>query len=521
MIDDAPSLVGRVLMNRLELVELLGSGSMGQVYKANHLALDKPVAIKVMRTLAAPTAGQVRRFRAEAQASSRIDHPNSVQILDFGEDPTDRMLYIVMEFLVTAAAAKAAVLGALLKHERHLEEVRACRMMMQILAALAAAHDRGIIHRDVKPGNIMLVTKTGDDGIIPEFVKVCDFGIAKLLKPDEDEEPITMHGVALGTPAFAAPEQLMGHEVDGRADVYACGILLYCMLAGRRPFRGEAMEVAMKQISKEAEPIETVRASIDPRVAHVVRRAMAKRPGDRFQDARQMRNALKPLLGMIPNAVTTASWLSAAPTPQRWNPPTGSIPPQVPGHGPPMPQPPPYGSAPPGYPNQPGFGGNLNEPTPSLGLPIPNLPNLTPQTFSQREHTIPPPPPHPHHVRPRHHIDRAVPPLPGLRHNPPPSAVPPGQPVPYRMPPTPRPMSAEATHPPPMAAYPPPEYFAAPPTVPGQPPASLPPPRRPTSGTPPPPLPPRFPPGYGPPANPTTAPAPPPPPLPDDSGTEG
>jgi len=307
-----------VIHDRLELVELLGSGSMGQVYRANHRTLQKSVAIKVMRPEVPPTEEQVLRFEAEARSTSRIDHPNCVQILDFGRDGADQLLYIAMEFL------DGEPLSKLIKRDRQLDPARATRIMLQALAALAAAHDQNIVHRDVKPTNVMLVSKTGDDGVLPEYVKVCDFGIAKLLKSEGDTPPLTMQGVSLGTPAYSAPEQIMGMPVDGRADLYACGVVMYLMLTGRRPFTGEVMEVAMKQVSEAPAPIASLRPGLDPGLIAIVERAMAKRAEERFADAREMRNALKPFLGASRESNSTS--IPSIPLPY---PAESTVPPQV------------------------------------------------------------------------------------------------------------------------------------------------------------------------------------------------
>lgn len=283
------SLVGRTIAGKLELQELLGQGSMGQVYRAQHTALNKPIAIKVMRPEMKPTEEQLARFRAEAQASSRLDHPNTVQVLDFGEDGDDKLLYIAMEFLLGEELSRP------LQRDGQFEIPRACTIARQILAALSAAHDSGIVHRDIKPGNIMLVQKTTDEGDTIESVKVCDFGIAKLLIAEEGVEPLTMEGVSLGTPAYAAPEQILGQPIDGRADLYATGVILYTMLAGQRPFDADSpMAMAMKHIKQPPPPLEDIRPELSPQLCSIVIKAMAKKPEERFENARQMRDALKP-----------------------------------------------------------------------------------------------------------------------------------------------------------------------------------------------------------------------------------
>ena len=262
---------------------------MGQVYRAQHTSLNKPIAIKVMRPEMKPTQEQLARFRAEAQASSRLDHPNTVQILDFGEDGEDKLLYIAMEFLSGEELTRP------LKRDGQFEIERACTITRQVLAALSAAHDSGIVHRDIKPGNIMLVSRTNDDGKTLESVKVCDFGIAKLLVAEEGVAPLTMEGVSLGTPAYAAPEQILGQAIDGRADLYATGVILYTMLAGKRPFDADSpMAMAMKHIKQAPPPLEEIRPELSSELCNIVIKAMSKKPEERFENAREMRDALKP-----------------------------------------------------------------------------------------------------------------------------------------------------------------------------------------------------------------------------------
>lgn len=443
MASPASNLVGRVIHDRLELTELLGAGSMGQVYKATHRALQKSVAIKVMRPEMPPTGSQIARFEAEAKATSSIDHPNSVQILDFGRDGEDQLLYIAMEFL------DGEPLSRLIKRESQLEPSRAVRIILQTLAALAAAHDQKIVHRDVKPTNIMLVTKTGDDGAVPEFVKVCDFGIAKLLHGDHDTPPLTMEGVSLGTPAYSAPEQIMGMPVDGRADIYACGVVMYLLLTGRRPFTGEAMDVAMKQVSAQPEPIVSLRAGLDPALVAVVERAMAKQADDRFTTAREMRTALKPFLRESGGGV-------GPPGPPLPYPREATVPPQI---TPPPPfqtgvgaRPYPMAQPPPGYPQQP---------HPSGQYPAPPGSNWPP---SQPSGQYPAPQPNSQYPAPQSQWPGHYPPARGGESAPPPPPYAPNYPY-----------QAESTIPPPVPGvpqYPPGAYPQAPSTYP--PPSALP-----------------------------------------------
>src|SRR5688572_17650573 len=156
-------LLGRVLAGKLEILQLLGTGAMGKVYRAHHVALDKPVAIKVLQRMDGAQQQHALRFKAEARAASRLDHPNSVQILDFGEDDKDGLLYIAMELL------EGEDLQSILARERRLDTQRICWIMSQTLAALGAAHAKGVVHRDMKPGNIMLIKKQSEDGAIADY----------------------------------------------------------------------------------------------------------------------------------------------------------------------------------------------------------------------------------------------------------------------------------------------------------------------------------------------------------------
>jgi serine/threonine-protein kinase len=292
----ADPLIGRVVAGKMELLELLGSGAMGKVYRAHHRALDKTVAIKVLHSESGVSPAIALRFKSEARAASRLDHPNSLQILDFGEDGPDHLLYIAMEFL------EGVTLQSLLAREGKLTPHRTAWIMGQVCSALAAAHDQGVIHRDVKPANVILTRKRGDHGIIQDHVKVCDFGLAKVLDTDPERSsngPITQQGAVLGTPAYMSPEQAKGETVDHRSDVYSCGVILYRMLSGKKPFVGEsAWAVSLKQIADSAQPIREIAPEISEELAAVVHRALEKDPTRRFQSARELKIALLESVGI-------------------------------------------------------------------------------------------------------------------------------------------------------------------------------------------------------------------------------
>ncbi len=304
--------VGRVLGGKFALEAVLGEGAMGVVYLARHTALDKRVAVKLLRAETKADATRARRFKAEARAASRLDHPNSVQILDFGED-ADGGLYIAMELL------EGEDLQAVLRREGALSVERSAHLMLQVLAALAAAHDAGIIHRDLKPGNVMLTQRLDDDGARTDFVKVCDFGLAKILDPVDDASgaPLTKAGTVFGTPAYMSPEQARGEVVDARSDLYSCGVMLYRAVTGEPLYTAEtAWGLLMKHMSEPYVPVRERRPEVPPALEAVIDRALAKDRAARFADAREMRAALKDVLRGLGDAGRRLSETGVAPLPR-------------------------------------------------------------------------------------------------------------------------------------------------------------------------------------------------------------
>lgn len=291
-------LVGRVIDKKLRLDELLGAGAAGAVYRAQHLALDKPVAIKILHASHATDPTIVGRFKAEARAASRLDHPNSIRILDFGEDGDDRLLYIAMEY------APGEDLQSLLEREGTIESWRIAAIMSQACGALAVAHDQGVVHRDLKPGNIILLTEQTEDGLLREVVKVCDFGLAKILDVNPDEAtngPLTKQGVIFGTPAYMPPEQASGEKVDGRGDIYACGCIIFKMASGRAVFTADnTTGLLMKHIMDPAPALDSVAPNADPRLVEIVAKCLQKSPDDRFGSMRELLDALRPIAAEAP-----------------------------------------------------------------------------------------------------------------------------------------------------------------------------------------------------------------------------
>jgi serine/threonine protein kinase len=271
---------------RYRVTEVLGEGAMARVYRGTHVALDREVAIKILRPDLPRPDDFAERFRREAMAASAIDHPNVVRVLDYGH--SEHGYFLVMELLA------GTTLEALLASAGPCETGWIAETMSQTLAGLAAAHDHGVVHRDVKPENVMMVVSTSDDGETVWQAKLCDFGLAKLDHAPESAE-ISMRGgqpLILGTPAYMSPEQTVGAGLDHRTDLYACGVMLYELATGALPFDGSAESVRRQHITRPPPYPSTVFPDIDPALEEVILRALEKAPEDRFQSAREMRDAL-------------------------------------------------------------------------------------------------------------------------------------------------------------------------------------------------------------------------------------
>ncbi|MEY3015347.1 MAG: hypothetical protein RIT45_4082, partial [Pseudomonadota bacterium] len=274
---------------KYRVVRTLGRGAMGVVYEAEQEALRRRVAVKLLHSSVTQKPQARERFRREALAASRIEHRNSTRIFDFGEE-ADGTCYIVMELL------QGRSLGDISVDAGPMALGRAVDYLAQALSALAVAHDAGIVHRDLKPDNIVIVDGIDDHGAPVEVAKVCDFGIAKLAG-GESGETLTQDGTVSGTPHYMSPEQCQGKALDARSDLYACGVILYRLLAGEVPFTGDnAFAVVFRQVTETHRPIRDVRPELPPAVDAFLSRAMAKEPDQRYANAREMRAALRALL---------------------------------------------------------------------------------------------------------------------------------------------------------------------------------------------------------------------------------
>jgi serine/threonine protein kinase len=287
-VDNAPPvdpLVGHTLDEKYRLEEQLGVGGMGTVYRARHLLIDRPVAVKVLNQRFVEDEAARIRFRREARAAGRLQHTNAVTVTDFGESQ-DGYVYLVMELL------EGRTLRDVLAKEAPLDVARSVSLMLQVSAAVAAAHEAGIIHRDLKPANIFIVQRAE----VPAVVKVLDFGIAKLAAESLDEdEPMTLTqvGAMIGTPRYMSPEQCDGADLTPASDVYSLGCILYEMLTGTVPFSGSTpLAIAMKHTSEVPRNPREFVSSIPPALEEIVLHALEKRPEDRPQNAAEFRKEL-------------------------------------------------------------------------------------------------------------------------------------------------------------------------------------------------------------------------------------
>ncbi|AFE06024.1 putative serine/threonine protein kinase [Corallococcus coralloides DSM 2259] len=272
-----PLTTGRVLRSTYEIGTVLGKGGMGAVFLARHLRLPgKQVAIKVLHGAEALSEEVAVRFRREAEIASRLGHPNIVEVLDFDtlEDGTP---FMVMEYL------RGEGLSRRLRKQKQLPLDEVFSITRQMGAALQAAHRAGVVHRDLKPGNVFLVpTEAG--GVVGERVKLLDFGISKLV---DARTVMTLDSVLMGTPQYMAPEQAMGHNsnVDARTDLFAFGCIVYEMLAGRPPYSGDNVaELIYQIVHLEPPPLLSLAPGTPPHVVAAISRAMAKKPEDRYPD---------------------------------------------------------------------------------------------------------------------------------------------------------------------------------------------------------------------------------------------
>src|SRR5436190_3927588 len=296
----------RVYNGRYELVRHVARGGMAEVYLAHDRLLDRPVALKVLFPELSVDRSFVERFRREAQAAANLSHPNIVSVYDWGEE--ENTYFIVMEYV------DGRPLSSVLKTEGTLLPDRAAGICAEVAGALEFAHRNGVIHRDVKPGNVLI---TGDG-----TVKVADFGIARAANA---EESLTQTGAVMGTATYFSPEQAQGTTVDARSDIYSLGVVLYELVTGRPPFSGDnPVTIAYKHVREDPAAPRARNPSVPVAFEHIVLQAMAKDPADRYQTAEELRADLlrfrqgRPVVAAPPMASPPTQAVAATTVQQRY-----------------------------------------------------------------------------------------------------------------------------------------------------------------------------------------------------------
>jgi serine/threonine-protein kinase len=275
-------LIGQTLADKYRIEELINEGGMGAVYRGTHVLMDKTVAVKVLHPALAADDKIVARFSREAKAASRISHPHALNVTDFGESGNG-IVFLVMEYL------KGETLKEVIHSEGPMPIERVIEIIRQICGALEAAHAEGVVHRDLKSDNIMLVDVGAGD-----WAKVLDFGIAKITEKVGQDPALTAPNLIIGTPQYMSPEQCsQAAEIDSRSDIYSLGVILYEMLVGHVPFTGESpTAIMMKHLQDPPPSVLEERQDLPAAVGRVVTRALAKRPEDRFQTVKELSDEL-------------------------------------------------------------------------------------------------------------------------------------------------------------------------------------------------------------------------------------
>jgi eukaryotic-like serine/threonine-protein kinase len=299
---------GDVIAGRYRIDELLGRGGFAAVFAAQHLGLGQGIALKVLLESGGDDEVALRRFFREARMTSRLQHPNTIRVFDFGQDDSG-LVYLAMELLTGETLREAFI-------ERRtrgsvFSEREAITIGVAITRSLSEAHTIGLVHRDLKPSNVFVHHLPGDDPLI----KVLDFGIAKARDVDSDRQPLTEHGRTLGTPAFMSPEHILGAQLDGRSDLYSLGVILFLLVSGALPFEGKTpLETFSMHVHRQPPDLRLVSPALSEAFVQVVERALSKRPERRFPDSTAMRSALLECLSPADRILENVISLPDAPT---------------------------------------------------------------------------------------------------------------------------------------------------------------------------------------------------------------
>jgi serine/threonine protein kinase len=283
-------LVGKTVNGKYVIRRVLGGGGMGAVFEAEHLIVGRRVAVKVLHPVQAKKREAVRRFYREARAAGCIDHPNVCDVYDFDLLP-DGTPYFVMEKLV------GETMACRITRDRKLPLGELMDIVLHVLSALMAAHDKGIVHRDVKPENVFLARRPGRSAV----AKLLDFGVSKTLGvargSHEDEVDLTRKGMVMGTPYYMSPEQVRGdRDLDARVDLYACGVILYEGLTGHRPFEASSYGALLREVLRgTATPARELRRELPGGLEPILARAMARSRDDRYRTATEFQRDLQAL----------------------------------------------------------------------------------------------------------------------------------------------------------------------------------------------------------------------------------
>ena len=278
-----PTMIGARMFGDYVLERKLGDGGMGSVYLAKNTSIDQAIAVKVLHAGSSQSSEMIQRFNREARVIAKLTHPNIIRVFIFGRTHDD-MIYLAMEYV------DGQSLRQLVESHGRLSEPHAIYILRQVLGALAEAHDFGVVHRDLKPDNILLTEYRGNK----EFVKVLDFGIAKVAEPDgATQQQLTQAGIVYGTPDYLSPEQAMAKPIDPRSDLYSIGIILWEMLTGRVPYTAEsAMSVLVQHAFDPPPDPEQAPVPMSTKMKAILKTVLAKDPEERFPSAQAFLDAL-------------------------------------------------------------------------------------------------------------------------------------------------------------------------------------------------------------------------------------